>query len=253
MNIEDIKVGETYNVQVIITSKEKGLTEVEMSAVVADARGKTLSEDVIYFNESDLKAFAPCKPAPKHDPCRLFKAGDVVEYRPKDGRANPNLLVGRRYKVSADEPCDSGIVQVEFDGLRHIDTFVAYNNLELITPVEEIEPHFFFDEDEVRELTVYTIYFGTKRNYELVSSLDKKYYTREQAEAERDRLNAEYRKGQEPYYETDRYGLWKVMKRTHIPNTVREVCTYFDDHPHDKEAAEAECARLNAEYRKEQA
>lgn len=129
----------------------------------------------------------------KYDPCRLFKAGDVVEYRPKDGRANPNFLVGRHYKVSADEPCDSGIVQVEFDGLRHLNTFVAYNNLQLVTPVEDIK-QFYLESDNH---SVFYIFFGTKQNYELVSRLDKKYYSLTDAIAECDRLNAEYRKERE--------------------------------------------------------
>lgn len=131
--------------------------------------------------------------APKYDPCRLFKKGDEVEYRPKDGRANPNLLVGRRYKVSADEPCDSGIVQVEFDGLRHIDTFVAYNNLKLITPIEELDP-----------------YFIEETEYEYCVSI-------------------------------------MVGERKDTPATYHKRM-----HPHAKEAAESECARLNAEWRKEQ-
>lgn len=142
---------------------------------------------------------------PKYDPCRLFKKGDEVEYHPKDGRANPNLLVGRRYKVAVDEPCDSGIVQVEFDGLRHIDTFVAYNNLELVAPVEELEP------------------------YRILENLDCFEVRRKKPDDDRG-----------TGYE-------------------RDVSMFFFSHPpytRTKEAAraaaEAECKRLNAKYRKEQ-
>lgn len=153
--------------------------------------------------------------SPKYDPCRLFKTGDVVEYRPKDGRANPNLLVGRRYKVSVDEPCDSGIVQVECDGLRHIDTFVAYNNLELVTPVEEQMP-FSVEEINVDSLiynpkldpcrdseTAFHVKYTDKHSGEII--IVKTYYesniypyacARADAEAERDRLNAVYGKEQ---------------------------------------------------------
>lgn len=144
---------------------------------------------------------------PKHDPCRLFKAGDEVEYRPKDGRANPNLLVGRRYKVSVDEPCDSGIVQVECDGLRHIDTFVAYNNLELVTPVEELNPYYIEENDiefQVRMkyedsdclISVFrfkNIVEGYKQYHDMLPTMTQ---ARECAEAECARLNAEYRKTQ---------------------------------------------------------
>lgn len=137
----------------------------------------------------DVKEISVYEP-PKYDPCRLFKKGDEVEYHPKDGRANPNLLVGRKYKVAADEPCDSGIVQVEFDGLRHLDTFVAYNNLELVTPVEELEPY------TVRE---YEESFAVEKSGNIYSVFFKgSYYAKakEAAETERDRLNAEYRKEQ---------------------------------------------------------
>ena len=69
---------------------------------------------------------------------------------------------------------------------------VAY--LELVTPVEEQKE--FFIEDE-KELPYYLIHFGRPRNFELVAQLDRKYYTLEQANAECDRLNAEYRKERE--------------------------------------------------------
>lgn len=184
MKPEDIKVGETYYVRMKVTYKEKDQVRVKNPMVsVYGCDYMIVSHEYIH----------PTNEQPTHDPCRLFRKGDEVEYRPKDGRANPNLLVGRKYKVAADEPCDSGIVQVEFDGLRHIDTFVAYNNLELVTPVEELEPYF------VMELK----------------------------------------------------GAYGVYNTRFQPET--EVCHFFADmHPHAKEAAEAECARLNAEHRKEQ-
>ena len=155
MATKDIKVGNFYHVLVKVLGIDP--TNGEITTETVNEFGTSLNMEPTYFARGEKEAFFPItpengtknsepapkhsEPAPKYDPCRLFKAGDVVEYRPKDGRANPNLLVGRRYKVSADEPCDSGIVQVEFDGLRHLDTFVAYNNLQLVTPVEELEPY----------------------------------------------------------------------------------------------------------------
>ena len=199
MATKDIKVGNFYHVLVKVLRIDPINGEITTETV--NEFGTSLNMEPTYFARGEKEAFFPIipengtknsEPAPKYDPCRLFKKGDEVEYRPKDGRANPNLLVGRRYKVSADEPCDSAIVQVEFDGLRHLDTFVAYNHLQLVTPVEEIK-QFYLESDN--NMSFY-IYFGTKRNYELVSRLDKKYYSLTDAFAEVDRLNAEYRKEQ---------------------------------------------------------
>lgn len=173
----------------------------------------------------DIKEISVYEP-PKHDPCRLFKKGDEVEYRPKDGRANPNLLVGRRYKVSADEPCDSGIVQVEFDGLRHIDTFVAYNNLKLITPIEELKPY------SVVELSNgdYAVYKGDER---LCVFRDGELVT--------------------PVEELEPYTIREYEDHYAVEKDGAMYSTFFKGsyHANAKAAAEAECDRLNAEYRKE--
>ena len=56
---------------------------------------------------------------------------------------------------------------------------------------------------------------------------------------------------QEPYFVQEFKGGYGIFNTRLQPET--EVCHYFNDmHPHAKEAAEAECDRLNAEHRKEQ-
>ena len=53
-----------------------------------------------------------------------------------------------------------------------------------------------------------------------------------------------------PYY----VGTWEntiaVYKKTQTEDIL--ISIFLRSHPHDKEAAEAECSRLNAEHRKEQ-
>ena len=128
--------------------------------------------------------------APKYDPCREFRKGDkvrMVEWHGRsffDGGCHPNC---NKWTVTEDET--SG-VSLEQDGYPIADVPACF--LELITPVEELEPYF------VMEL---------KGGYGV-------YNTRFQPET--------------------------------------EACHYWNEmHPHAKEAAEAECERLNAEYRKE--
>lgn len=54
----------------------------------------------------------------------------------------------------------------------------------------------------------------------------------------------------EPYFVMELKGAYGVYNTRFQPET--EACHFFTDmHPHAKEAAEAECDRLNAAYRKE--
>lgn len=146
------------------------------------------------MNTEQLKEL---KPAPKYDPCRLFKKGDKVRVVERLGRKfwedNPETI----YTVVADEYLhdDRRVLHRGCVGLNDgkPETCSSWNvpffHVELVTPVEELEP---------------------------------------------------YR------VDHNQYG-WHVEKDGEI------VATYNDDrHPHAKEAAEAECARLNAEHRKEQ-
>lgn len=134
---------------------------------------------------------------PKYDPCRLLKKGDEVKVKMYNGRYPIPKL--HKQEVSRGS---FKVIENEIDGCVKVTnvsgTFtlpICY--IELVTPVEEMEqePHFFIS-DEFEQLPYFCLYFGTKQNKELVAGLDKKYYTLEAAEAERDRLNAEYRKEQ---------------------------------------------------------
>ena len=215
MNIEDIKIGETYNVRMHVSDYYDGI--IFCSTVISDddKDGLQCGEEYEICHD-EVDAFSPINPYtplnlptmteipeayPKYDPCRLFKAGDVVEYRPKNGRANPNMLVGRKYKVHVDEPCDSGIVQVEIDPIRHIDTFVSYDQLKLVTPVEELEPYT-VGKAEINttdgEYDTWAVY--DEHGYIVAQFAEEAYKPGEakaRAEAERDSRNAEWRKEME--------------------------------------------------------
>lgn len=136
------------------------------------------------------------QPAPKDDPCRLFKKGDKVQ--PRAGRdvyacewedAVFHKLTGV-YELESDEK--EGHVTI-LDKETGIECYVSVFAVELVTPVEELEPYYVKDD-------------GTH---------------------------------------------YVVGKRPEEPEIVYLAEYSKDRHPHAKEAAEAECARLNAEHRKE--
>lgn len=127
---------------------------------------------------------------PKYDKNRIFRKGDKVKAVLRHGRI-PNDGVPKDVilEVIADER--DGIVKVLHKMGAILEIFNVYAlYLELVTPVEELEP----------------------------------------------------------YIVVDAHTHWDVADKN-----VKTVAMYSKgNHPHAKEAAEAECARLNAEHRKEQ-
>ena len=126
---------------------------------------------------------------PKYDPNRLFREGDKVEVVKNKGRIGSSTLpVGARATVVRDEEeCDW--VFIKADDCDKLDTIdAAY--LKLVTPVEELEQY------SVEEATVQ--FLVKKDGKRVVSQFCKLYHpnAKEAAEAERDRLNAEWRKEQ---------------------------------------------------------
>ena len=132
---------------------------------------------------------------PKYDPCRLFKKGDKVKLRETVKGRHTSMFVtglslGKIYTVENDE-FNHTVYIVGDEGLGRY----SFVHLELVTPVEELEPYYVKDD-------------GTH---------------------------------------------YVVGKRPEEPEIVYLAEYSNDRHPHAKEAAEAECARLNAEHRKEKA
>ena len=137
---------------------------------------------------------------PKYDPCRLFKKGDKVRVVEWNGRSywdrdhSTELTTGCICEVNEDEKSaqEEGWVSVDYqEQIRYVPPCF----LELITPVEEIEPYY--------------IEQSTSKNY------------------------------------------WEVWKKDSKKGRLL-IAMFHKNHPHSKETAEAECDRLNAEYRKEQ-
>ena len=138
----------------------------------------------------------------KFDPCRPLKKGDRVAPKFWNGRppvaseerANSEFLPEDGiYTVLANER--NSITFIDYHGKR---AFIPVNHLELITPIEELEPYTILDNKPLAEWTI------------VVKGLIFAYY---------------------PY---------RAKDSDNIVNSKEEA----------KAAAEAECARLNAEYRK---
>ena len=136
---------------------------------------------------------------PKYDPCRLFREGDIVQYIERDGRFYSDAPpVGATCRVCVSED-SSGMVNVEFKFSENEEPAVhdvPFYHLELITPIEELEPYKVWD-------TTFSFNVGvedTKAVFYYGADMSTCPYTKEQAkaaaEAECARLNAEYRKEQ---------------------------------------------------------
>ena len=153
---------------------------------------------------------------PKYDPSRKFRERDKVRFRKVNERFTPEwhapTFVGSLGIIVSDER-ESGYVRVHcYDGIcRSIDA----TYLELVTPVEELEPYYIETETfdyEIRNAnddpdigTSLALHIKIQDPDEgqilRVKSYYESYvYSREHAiadaEAERDRLNAEWRKEQ---------------------------------------------------------
>lgn len=141
----------------------------------------------------------PPETAPKYDPCRLFRKGDkvrLVEYK------------GRHFNTDAKRMwfC-TGIVTSSECEHEYIDVCVSFGNteedieidpayLELVKPVEELEPYSIGKSD-------YNGFVNIEKNGKIIAMIPYGKELHEHkteaeakaaAEAERDRLNAEYRK-----------------------------------------------------------
>lgn len=129
---------------------------------------------------------------PKYDPCRRLKCGDIVELVEWNGRFPiPKSYFKdidiKTFRVVAEE-C-RGIVTIDLCGEAH---HLPICFLKLITPVEELEPYC------VRKYS--SFYAVEKRNNHkdrpATYDVDNHPHAKEAAEAERDRLNDEWRKEQ---------------------------------------------------------
>lgn len=176
-------------------------------------------DDASNCGEGDLCWFTieylTMQPKPKYDPTRLFKKGDIVKLKDWNGRC-PVMYSGTNSWFNHPPRCKNGNLEVREDeknsrveigiigaDCAHAAAAPAY--LELVTPVEELEPYFIH---ECTEEESFDIFRHGGNDYNLLRSV---------------------------YY-------YKTENNDHAELTREEALA----------AAEAECKRLNEEWRKEQ-
>jgi hypothetical protein len=122
----------------------------------------------------------------KYDPCRPFKAGDVARVVERFGRIDATHTLGALVTVTKDE-CGFTFVHVKHE--TGAEGLIPWLYLELVTPVEELEPYKLIDSPNT---------YNIVRDSAMVMTIHKKSHPNPKAaaEAECTRLNAEWRKEQ---------------------------------------------------------
>lgn len=142
------------------------------------------------------KTWAVAPEKPTYDPCRIFKKGDKVEYSPRDGRdcLEAPWIYDEAEVIEDEDKTGSVVVRFTFNyGAPSIHK-VPWYYLQLVTPVEELEPYYVGETASVYEV------FNRNENNSSVAIFFKSQYSiekaKERAAAECARLNAEHRKEQ---------------------------------------------------------
>lgn len=212
MKPEEITVGETYNVRVKVVRKSDLFIHTKTCVDTALDGG-------YLFEYAEAEAFSPinsadgtksAKNAQKYDPCRPFKAGDIVTPSPVKGRWFGAAWEGHReirFTVTKDEDKEGTMWVQEDDSSTPIWVLAAF--FQLISPVEELERYVVIhndyekyyevcwkDDDEPDGRTGRTRCLTTFWYHNPPKTHTQKH-AKAAAEAERDRLNAEYRKEQD--------------------------------------------------------
>ena len=209
MKPEDINVSDTYYVRLqvdCITSDIIYVTFLDMqhNRVQSVVFNKTFARAISPINAENGTEIA--EPAPKYDPCRPFKAGDIVTPSSVKGRWFDTAWKDHReirFTVTKAENEEGTMWVQKADSSTPIWVLAAF--FQLVTPVEELERYVVIhndyekyyevcwkDDDEpdgrtgrTRCLTIFWYHNPPKT------------YTQEEAraaaQAECDRLNAEYR------------------------------------------------------------
>lgn len=138
MDPEEIKVGDKINIEALVIRKlhsEEQLITCELPTGLQ-----------FHIWQRDFEALSPANgtknadPAPKYDPNRLFRRGDKVRVITRDGRtpvACPSS-VGAVCVVLENEKKGKLITLRDEEDCR---LWAEFFYLELITPVEELEPY----------------------------------------------------------------------------------------------------------------
>lgn len=213
LKITELKVGEIYNVRVKVCYKE----DSRVSVRAIDKNGNDFCYCSNWFAAAETAAFSPITPAPKYDPCRKYRKGDIVEPSEINGRLPQELRGCYRYEVITGEGemtnplyvAVKPLLKVNYKHLSELHVNAAF--LKLVTPVEELGPykvnhdkelelfevvHYEMGDDTIAEegklnKIVRTIYWYGKSQWDRTEAEAKAA-----AEAECSRLNEEYRKEQ---------------------------------------------------------
>ena len=171
--------------QMLSGISEKSLVYVHPSAVsLPSEHGTSLSRRSSEGAETEV-------PTTKYDPCRLFRKGDRVKTRSVFGRKI--YIDDVLYEVMWDESCN----KISVKDLTSAETLVGMPSVffELVIPVEEMEPYFVIKGDLINGWDV------CKQKNENICCTVATFTqghpnAKAAAEAERDRLNDEWRKEQ---------------------------------------------------------
>lgn len=124
----------------------------------------------------------------KYDPTRLFKKGDKARVVELFGRRDATFALGELVTVTENE---CGVTFISVKDKNGCDGLIAWNFLELVTPVEELEPYFISEGagiieiwNKAREVVKTWYYDAVKAGVVALAA----------AEAECARLNEEWRK-----------------------------------------------------------
>lgn len=190
MNLEYIKVGETYYFPVTVSAIHKSGC-IDVKAVEGRYGYKLVPSEV-----RTLCAIRQGTSS-KYDPCRLLRKGDKVQVKRRDGRCN-----GKDGEYLREAFCTVIEDETRNELVRVLHNCTEYRldpaYLELIDPVEELEPYYL---DTVTTDDNYTkpyfVIATRKHGYRIRTFYANVFETIEQtraaAQAECDRLNAEYR------------------------------------------------------------
>lgn len=214
MNIEDIKVGEWYNVPFKVKEIKSGDIHLINGGIEAVCQPSELSvigeasmpqyvrvdtsndidlrspkDSPLALSNDEIKEFTEwlrqkAESAPKYDPNRKFRKGDKVRFKE---------YLGRRSLAHTDEyitlDSDERQGQCFWTGVSATGDIWPRNAyfcyLELVEPVEELEPY--------RVVDAHTHWDVADKDMKTVATYSKGHHpnAKAAAEAERDRLNAE--------------------------------------------------------------
>ena len=197
MAIKEVKAGEKYTLELLgVGMTQDKFTDGEWGAL------ELPSGRLVSIRPCDFEALSPengiknTETAPKYDPSRKFRTGDLVRLKAYNGRKPYDFWhkqtiehFGAKLDTVLADELDSGNVDIFQDApIDELTVRVHASHLELVTPVEEMEPY-----SVSENLHGWVVFKDTPGN--VIANFNNTHpHAKAAAEAERDRLNAEYRK-----------------------------------------------------------